>query len=84
MYGDKALRLASDFLASSNMDATSYRLVFAENQLSGADASSARWRLGFKLSELIPPPGGKIGKGGDFYLNVDVGAGEVSRAKGGH
>ena len=82
---DRAAALANDFLASSDKDPALYRLVVAENMLAGADASQTRWRLGFKLRELLPDgPSGKIGKGGDFYLHVDLATGTVTWAKGGH
>ena len=62
-----------------------YRVVYVENMLQGPQASPVRWRIGFKLRELIPAQANEeIGKGGDFFVEVDLSTRKVEPAKGGH
>lgn len=80
----QAIALAVAALDGLGKPAGAYRLISIENLLQGPGASPACWRIGFKLRELIPDDDTEIGKGGDFYVKVDVRAGVVTPAKGGH
>jgi hypothetical protein len=80
-----AIALAVGYLPAVAKSADDYRLVSIENILVGEDASPARWRIGFKLRSLIPDrDDGKIGKGGDLFVEVNTTTRQVITAKGGH
>ena len=80
-----AIALAIAHLPSLVPSADAYRLISATNVLTGEDASQARWLVGFKLRSLIPDgDDGKIGKGGDLYVEVNTTTRQVTQAKGGH
>ncbi len=72
-------------IAAANLEQPGdWKLVSAENLLSGPDADPHRWRLTFKKASLIPDgPGGIIGKGGERFLEVDLSRGEVVSERGG-
>ena len=79
----EAIRLATASLPDLGVEPGDFRVVRAENLLSGADASPARWLVVFKARELIPEGEGKIGKGGEIFVEVDTATGETRRARGG-
>jgi hypothetical protein len=79
-----AVSLAIAFLPSMSISADEYRVFLAENLLSGEGASATRWRIGFKRRALVPEqPGGRIGKGGEAYVEVDTSTRRAQRGKGG-
>ncbi|HMG24023.1 MAG TPA: hypothetical protein VK607_21960 [Kofleriaceae bacterium] len=79
-----AVSLAVGFLPSLSVSPEEYRVFFVENILSGEGASPTRWRIGFKRRALVPDqPGGRIGKGGEVYVEVDTSARHAQRGKGG-
>ena len=76
--------LAIDFLPAMSIAPDEYRIFFVENVLSGEGASPTRWRIGFKRRALVPEqPGGRIGKGGEVYVEVDAATRQAQRGKGG-
>jgi hypothetical protein len=80
-----AITLALGHLPTLVKAADDYRLVSAVNILTGEDASQARWLVGFKLRSLIPASDdGKIGKGGDLFVEVNTTTRQVVTARGGH
>lgn len=80
-----AIALAVAYLPTVVKSADDYRLVSVHNILAGEDASPARWLVGFKLRSLIPDrDDGKIGKGGDLFVEVNTTTRQVVTAKGGH
>lgn len=80
-----AITLALDYLPTIVNAAGDYRLVSVHNILVGEDASPARWLVGFKLRSLIPASDdGKIGKGGDLFIEVNTTTRQAMTAKGGH
>jgi hypothetical protein len=79
-----AVSLATAFLPSLSLAPDEYRVILVENILSGERASPARWRIGFKRRALLPAqPDGKIGKGGEVFVEVDTSTRQTERAKGG-
>jgi len=81
----EAVALAVAELRALGKPPDRYRVVFVENMLQGPRASPVRWRIGFKLRELIPVgPNEEIGKGGDFFIEVDLATRKAESAKGGH
>ena len=80
----RAAAVAVAALGDLGKRAGDYRLTHLENALQGAGASPTRWRVGFKLRELIPEDASEIGKGGDFFVTVDLATSSVTPAKGGH
>ncbi|HEX4418373.1 MAG TPA: hypothetical protein VH165_10765 [Kofleriaceae bacterium] len=79
-----AVALAIAYLPSLSISADEYRVVFVENVLSGEGASATRWRIGFKRRALVPEqPGGRIGKGGEVFVDVDTATRQAQRGKGG-
>ena len=76
----EALRLAAAALPGLGKDPGAFRVVRAENLLA---ASPARWHVVFKARELIPDGEGKIGKGGEVFVEVDTATGEAREARGG-
>ena len=79
-----ALSLAIAYLPSLSISPGEYRVFFVENVLSGEGASATRWRVGFKRRALVPDqPGGRIGKGGEVYVEVDTSTRHAQRGKGG-
>ena len=80
-----AISLALAYLPTIVKSADEYRLVSVYNILLGEDASPARWLVGFKLRSLIPASDdGKIGKGGDLFVEVNTTTRQAMTAKGGH
>jgi hypothetical protein len=80
----EAMRLAVAALPDLGKRPEDYRLVSVQNLLSGRDASPSRWRIGFKTRSLIPSgTAGKIGKGGEFFVEVDTESAKVTPARGG-
>jgi hypothetical protein len=80
-----AITLALAYLPTIVKSADDYRLVSIQNVLVGEDASPARWLVGFKLRSLIPASDdGKIGKGGDLFVEVNTTSRQAVTAKGGH
>jgi hypothetical protein len=80
-----ALALALAYLSTVVKSADEYRLVSVQNILVCEDASPARWLVGFKLRSLIPATDdGKIGKGGDLFVEVNTTTRQAVTAKGGH
>jgi hypothetical protein len=81
----EAVALAIAYLPTLSKDARKYRVILVENVLSGERASALRWRVGFKLREILPERDDEeIGKGGDFYVEVHLGTRTVTPVKGGH
>lgn len=79
-----AVALAIGFLPTMSILPDEYRVFFVENILSGDGASPARWRIGFKRRALVPDQaGGRIGKGGEVYVEVDTSTRQVQRGAGG-
>ena len=79
-----AVSLAIAFLPSMSISPDEYRVFLVENILSGDGASASRWRIGFKRRALVPEqPGGRIGKGGEAYVEVDTATRQARRGKGG-
>jgi len=79
-----AVSLALGCLPKLSIAADEYRVFFVENVLSGEGASPSRWRIGFKRRALVPDqPGGRIGKGGEVYVEVDTVTRQAQRGKGG-
>jgi hypothetical protein len=80
-----AIALALTYLPTAVASADDYRVVSVTNILVGEDASPARWLVGFKLRSLIPTKDdGKIGKGGDLFIEVNTTTRQAVTAKGGH
>jgi len=80
-----AIALALAYLPTIVKAADDYRLISVNNILVGEDASPARWLVGFKLRSLIPSADdGKIGKGGDVFVEVNTTTRQTVTAKGGH
>lgn len=80
-----AIALALAYLPTVVKSADEYRLISVSNILVGEDASPARWLVGFKLRSLIPAgDDGKIGKGGDLFVEVNTTTRQAVTAKGGH
>lgn len=80
-----ATALALAYLPTVVKSPDDYRLISVHNILTGEDASPARWLVGFKLRSLIPASDdGKIGKGGDLYIEVNTTTRQAVIAKGGH
>jgi hypothetical protein len=80
-----AIALAVAYLPTVVPSADDYRLVSVVNILVGEDASPARWLVGFKLRSLIPDrDDGKIGKGGDLFVEVNTTTRQVVTARWGH
>jgi hypothetical protein len=76
--------LAIDFLPTMSIAPDEYRVFLVENVLSGDGASPTRWRIGFKRRSLVPDqPGGRIGKGGEVYVEVDTATRQAQRGRGG-
>ena len=81
----EAMALAVSELGALGKAPDRYRIVYVENLLQGLQASPVRWRIGFKLRELIPAQANEeIGKGGDFFVEVDLTTRKVEAVKGGH
>jgi len=79
-----AISLAIGFLPTISILPDEYRVFFIENILSGEGASATRWRIGFKRRALVPDQvGGRIGKGGEVYVEVDTSTRQAQRGKGG-
>ena len=79
-----AMSLAIGYLPSLSISPAEYRVFFIENVLSGEGAAATRWRIGFKRRALVPDqPGGRIGKGGEVYVEVDTSTRQAQRGKGG-
>jgi hypothetical protein len=79
-----AISLAIGYLPSLSISPGEYRVFLVENVLSGEGASVTRWRIGFKRRALVPDrPGGRIGKGGEVYVEVDTSTRQAQRGKGG-
>jgi hypothetical protein len=79
-----AVSLATAHLPSLSLAPDEYRVILVENILSGEHASPVRWRVGFKRRALFPAqPDGKIGKGGEVFVEVDTSTKQVLRTKGG-
>lgn len=79
-----AVSLAIAFLPSMSLSPDECRVFFVENILSGEGAAASRWRIGFKRRALVPDqPGGRIGKGGESYVEVDTSTRHAQRGKGG-
>lgn len=79
-----AVLLAIGFLPTMSILPDEYRVFFVENILSGGGASPTRWRIGFKRRALVPEQaGGRIGKGGEVYVEVDTSTRQAQRGKGG-
>lgn len=71
-------------LADLGIDGAAYRLVQARSEVLSGEADPFRWRLDFKSVATIPSRrGGKVGKGGELSLTVDLETGEVTRRRGG-
>ncbi|HEY0483240.1 MAG TPA: hypothetical protein VGD37_37215 [Kofleriaceae bacterium] len=80
-----AIALAVAYLPTVVKSADDYRLISVTNILVGEDASPARWLVGFKLRSLIPTGDeGKIGKGGDLFIEVNTTTRHSMTVKGGH
>jgi hypothetical protein len=80
----EAMRLASAALPEIGKRPEDFRVVRTENLLAGADASPVRWRVVFKSRALLPDGReGKIGKGGEVFVEIDTGTGEAHQARGG-
>ena len=77
------MRLATAGLPDLGVEPGGFRVVRVENLLSGADASPVRWRVVFKARELLPEGEGKIGKGGEVFVEVNTATGETRRGRGG-
>jgi len=68
-----AARLAMEVFAGAGHDPGLFRIITIDNQLKGKDASSVMWQVTFKLAEVIPAGrSGKIGKGGEYVVEVDT------------
>lgn len=81
----EAVSLAIAELGTLGKVSDQYRVIYVENLLQGPQVSPARWRVGFKLRALIPERADEeIGKGGDFFVEVDLASRQVVPAKGGH
>jgi hypothetical protein len=81
---EHAMRLAAAALTDLGKRPDDFRVVQVQNLLSGADASPVRWRVAFKARHLVPEgPSGKIGKGGELFVEVDTLTGEAHQARGG-
>lgn len=79
-----AMALAAAYLPTLSLASNDYRVFFVENVLSGEGASTARWRVGFKQRAMLPDaPDGRIGKGGEVYVEVDTSTRQAKRGKGG-
>jgi hypothetical protein len=79
-----AVLLAIGFLPTMSIVPDDYRVCFVENVLSGDGASPTRWRIGFKRRALVPDQaGGRIGKGGEVFVDVDMSTRQAQRGKGG-
>ncbi|HEY5784202.1 MAG TPA: hypothetical protein VIT65_05460 [Microlunatus sp.] len=84
--GDEAARamsLAADVLDGLGRRPEDLRIVLVENLLSGPDASPARWRVTLKARDLLPAGQGKIGKGGELVIEVDLTTGDAHQGRGG-
>ena len=80
----EAMRLATAALAGLRQRPDDLRIVLVENLLSGSDASPARWRVRFKARKLLPARGeGKIAKGGELVVEVNIATGEAYQKRGG-
>jgi len=80
----QAVSLAAAYLPTLSLAPDEYRVIFAENILSGEKASPVRWRVGFKRRALFPSDAdGLIGKGGEVFIEVDVSTNTVLQSKGG-
>jgi hypothetical protein len=77
------MRLATASLPKLGVEPDDFRIVRAENLLSGVDASPVRWRVVFKARALLPEREGKISKGGEIFVEVNTATGETQRGRGG-
>jgi hypothetical protein len=65
-------------------DRDAFRLVQVTCLVLSKDADPARWQLDFKSRDTIPDRrGGKVGKGGELRLVVDVETGQIERLRRG-
>jgi hypothetical protein len=79
-----AVSLATEFLSTLSLSPDEYRVVSVQNLLSGEGASPVRWRVGFKRRALVPDQAdGRIGKGGEVYIDVDTSTRKAQQGKGG-
>lgn len=70
--------------ATLGIDPDAYQLVAVRSDALSRDANPFRWLLEFKTTSSMPTkPGGKVGKGGELALSVDLQSGEVTRRRGG-
>jgi hypothetical protein len=80
----QAMRLASAALPDLGRRPNDLRVVSAEQMLGGAGGSTARWRIGFKAIDLFPRGGrGKVGAGGELFVEVDLASRDARLARGG-
>jgi hypothetical protein len=79
----EAMRLATASLPELGVEPDDFRIVRAENLLSGVAASPARWRVVLKSRATLPEGEGKIGKGGEIFVEVNTKTGETRRGRGG-
>ena len=78
----EAMRLATTALPELGVTADDVRVSHAQNVLSGPGAAAGRWRIGYKRRELIRDDG-MIGKGGEYFVDVDTSAGTARPGRGG-
>lgn len=73
----RAAGLAAGFLASRDRNPEDYKLVEARNVLEEAGSTGpGLWRFTFKSRDLIPDsPRGRVGKGGEVLVEVDLSTG---------
>jgi hypothetical protein len=71
-------------LPGLGVDASAYQLIGAHSEAVSRDADPFRWKLDFKTTSSMPTRrGGKIGKGGELSIEVDLETGEVKKLRGG-
>jgi hypothetical protein len=78
----EAMRLAATALPDLGVTAADVRVSHAENVLSGPGAAPGRWRIIYKRRELLRDDG-MIGKGGEYFVDVDTAAGTARPGRGG-
>lgn len=71
---EEAIRLGIEFLAGNEIEPALYKLIAAENLITGGRFIGPHaWRLTFKLRRLIPDSADvEIGAGGEVFIEVDM------------
>jgi len=79
-----AIEKAVAAMPGLGVDPSAYRLVGVQSAAVTRDADPFSWQLHFKLADALPNKrGGKVGKGGELSLEVDLETGQVKKLRGG-